>query len=280
MSVSKRSLAFGSTCVLISTGRGGGAVPPLWFKWQMAKQPRFDSEDIERLFRALIPAGGPDPFGKIEALLLDLGEEISKNDLLTDKHRKELMDELADIKTRTFGILFLQIFKTLKFFLGLLPQGRVILIVLAGIGLLTALLQDGTVSVGNIREAVAKTGLAKFIDKLLEDLTAFVEGIADHVEELANQSGEISIFISGRIDTTLLTLESLANDLLPDPEEGIIELDQRLARGRESIRVAAAQLAPAGNAASNAADLLTPALRGLDDRIRVIPTMALKLVRL
>ena len=246
----------------------------------MAKDPRFDTPDIERLFRALIPSGSPDPFGKLEEMLLSLAEEHSKDGILTDKFREEVKSELDSIKSRTFGILFLQIFKTIKLFMGFLPQGRIILIVIAAIGLLTALLQDGTVSGASIREAVAKTGLAKFIDKLLADLTTFVEGIAVHVEELANVTSEVFVSIAGSLDEAEVEVRDIIAQLTPIGGETEEEQGLRIALARDKALSIQRRLLPAGNAASNGADLVGPALRGLDDRIRTIPNMALKLVRL
>lgn len=246
----------------------------------MAKAPRFNIEDVERLFRALVPSGTPDPFGRIEELVLSLAEEHAKDGILTDKFRAEIREELDDIKSRTFGILFLQIFRTLKFFMGLLPQGRIILIIVAGIGLLTTLLQDGSLSGEAIREAVAKTGLSKFIDKLLAELTAFVNEIANHVEELANQTSEVFVSVAGNLDQSLATLVQIASDLVPVQEETLSETQQRASTAANRIALEVDRMAPTSNLAANGADLLGPALRDLDNRIRVIPTMALKLVRL
>lgn len=246
----------------------------------MAKDPKFNVEDIERLFRALVPSGGTDPFGKIEEMVLSLAEEHAKEGLTTDQYREQVFERLDSIESRTFGILFLQIFKTLKFFFGLLPQGRIILIVLAAITLLTALLQDGEVSIGSIREAVAKTGLADFIEKLLEELTAFVKEIADHIEELANQTSEVFVSVAGNLDQSLANLTVLANDLIPAPTDQALDLELRMATVQQGLLAEVRRMAPTSNLAANGADLIGPALRAIDERVREIPGVALKLVRL
>lgn len=246
----------------------------------MAKDPTFTIEDVERLFRALVPSGQPDPFGRIERLILSLAEEEAKDQIITDQHREEILEELASIKARTFGILFLQIFRTLKFFLGLLPQGRLILIVIAGIGLLTVLLDEGEVSGQAIRDAVAQTGLAKFIDRILEELGVFTNAVADRVQELSNLSAGLFVSVAGAVDAAQVDLAQAAQDLISTGGETEEAAAERIRRAHDAVTRAANRLLPAGNAAANGADLVGPALRGIHSSIREIPGMALKLVRL
>jgi len=245
----------------------------------VAQEPRFQIEDIERIFRALNPSGAPDPFGRIEDLILAAEEEHVKNGIITDKFRKDVKEELDDIKSRTFGILFLQIFKALKLLFGLLPQGRIILILLAAVTLLTATLEGETISLAAVRDAVEKTGLAKFIDDIMAELTTFTTEIADDVEELAFASSDVFASIAIQLDSQISRLERARDDLntfsIPDEDAALAAMDQVQFDLQEIINV----LVGPSNSAANADTLLGPALRALDDQIRTIPTLALRLVR-
>ena len=244
----------------------------------MAQEPRFDVEDIQRLFRALVPSGSPDPFGRIEQMLLETARAALEEGKLTDEYRAKLDAELASIKTRTFGILILQIFKTIKFFLGILPSGRLMLVLLAGVGLLIALSEDGELSLGSIREAAASTGLARFIDDVMAELRKFTDELAVQTSSLANATSEMFVFLSGRLDGTMESLTIVANNLEPGLYQGEGGLATAMQRQAQEIDRIVSGLFPAANAAANGADLLGPALRGIDDRIRKIPDLALRLV--
>jgi len=253
--------------------------PPLFF---LAQEPRFDSSDLQRLLRAILPANRPDPFGRLEELAVTEAEENTKSEILQDKFRDDVFGRLDKIESRTFGILFLQIFKTLKLFMGFLPQGRIILIVLAGIGLLTALLQDGEVSVGSIRDAVRKTGLADFIDKIFEELNIVVGQIADDAEVVGDVVAELFVSIAGNLDNHLDQLGAIASELVA-AEGGqavsIESLELKMASVRNRLIDQLQNMAPTANAAANGADLISPILRNVDDRVRGIPGLAAKLVR-
>lgn len=248
----------------------------------MAQEPRFTNADIQRLFRAILPANRPDPFGRLEELAVTEAEENLKNQILLEKFQKDVFDQLDSIESRTFGILFLQIFKTIRLFMGFLPQGRIILIVIAGIGLLTALLQDGEVSVGSIREAVAKTGLADFIDKIFGELNTVVGNIADDAGVLADVVAELFVQIAGTLDNHLDQLGLIAAELVQaqgGEAVSIESLEQKMTLVRDRLIGQTQLMAPTANAAANGADLISPILRGVDERIREIPGLAAKLVR-
>jgi len=249
----------------------------------LAQVPRFQVEDIERLFRALIPSGQPDPFGRIEEIVLALGEEHAKDAVLLDKNQKDVGEELEDIKSRTFGILFLQVFKTLSFFLRLLPQGKIILLAVAIIGLLTTVLQDGDVSGAAIRDAVRNTGLAKFIDDILEELKKFTTEIADNVEELSFAASDVFASVAIQLDANINALQNLVGDLstfdIGNDLEALETAKARMSQVAFEMDEIVNNLVFPANAASNSDLILGPALRALDDEIRTIPTLALKLVR-
>lgn len=246
----------------------------------MANQPRFDVEDIERLFRALIPSGLPDPFGRLEKLLQQLHLDQNDQEEITDLHREELFKRLDSIQRRTFGILILQIFRTIKLFMGFLPQGRIILIIIAVLGLGQMLLEDGEVSVGSIRDAVASTGIAKFIDDIMEQIKEQADLLANHTMELANATSEIFVSVSARVDQTSSGLTLMLNGLSSQQYETVDEMRIALDIAYDQGLSLASGLVPAGNAAANGADLIGPALRAIDDRIREFPDLALRLVTL
>jgi len=245
---------------------------------------RFTPEDVERILKSLFPSGGPDPFGKIESLILDVNEDIEKGKTVDDLRHEQTQDDLADIKSRTFGILLLQIFKTLSFFMRLLPQAKVILIVIAAIGLLNSLLEDGEVSVDSIKAAVKATGLQKFIDEILAELNALVAEIADHASELADVTSQVFVSIAGGLEGVEGRLESaighlqgrIGGGLDLTPEDALAGLNDALF----DLQGMLPGLTESTNAASNSDLFIGPALRNLDDRMREIPTLALKLVRL
>ena len=87
----------------------------------MAEAREFEVDDIERLLSAILPGDQPDPFGRLEELLVKAAELFEIEATATASFRVETSEELADIKARTFGILILVAFRALRFFFGLLP---------------------------------------------------------------------------------------------------------------------------------------------------------------
>jgi len=252
----------------------------------MAQEPRFDVQDFERIFRALLPNNQVDPFGRIEDLLISQDEDFVKDGVLTDKFRKDLFEQLDSIESRTFGILFLQIFRTLRFFFGLLPQGRIILLLVAAVTVLTSVLEDGEISLGSIQEAVKNTGLAKFIDDIMDEITVFTTEIADNVQELSFAASDVFASIAIQLDSQLASFDNIitrlaeASDRSGESIEDDFEfLERNVSFALNDLVKTVERLRPPANAAANADTLLGPALRALDDEIRTIPTLALKLVR-
>jgi len=244
----------------------------------------FTPEDVERILKALFPAGGPDPFGQIEELIVQLAEEIESGKTAEELWHTEVREELGDIKARTFGILLLQIFKVLGFFMRLLPQARIIIIVVAAIGLVDSLLSDGQVSPEAIKRAVKATGLQQFIDQILEQLNGLVDEIANNASQLADVTSQVFVSIAGelevaegKLEAELRHLTGITLDRVEPTQEELLNALQSTVSGLQDILPGLTQ---AANAASNSDLFIGPALRGLDDRMREIPTMALRLVRL
>jgi len=244
----------------------------------------FTIDDIERGLKALFPTTGENPFENIEDKLLEAREEFEKSEVITEAYRKKTADQLDDIESRTFGILLLQIFSTLRFFFRLLPQGRLILLVVAGIGLIQTLLSDGTVSVETIKQAVAASGLQVFVDRVIESITAIVKEQASHASELADTASQVFVSIAGKGEGVERAIEAEIQRIRFISQVGetptVEEMFNHLGITRAALRGLLPDLAELTNAASNSALVLGPALRRLDDGIEDIPALALKLVRL
>jgi len=249
----------------------------------MAKSPTFQTIDIERLFKALLPSAVEDPFGRLESQNIDLLENHEREAVRFDEFDKKISDELADIKTRTFGILALQVFKAIKFFFGILPQGRIILLVVAGLALVNTLLSDGKISASAIRDAVKATGLSDFVDKVIAELKKFVNELAANISEISDLASTIFARLEFDADAILvearnldINLNLIDQNLTSRPDLAGIQLDQ----ARQNLNVILSRGLAASNVAGNAADIVGPILRGFDDQIRTIPALALKAVRL
>ena len=260
----------------------------------MPKQPRFETEDIERLFRALLPTSRPDPFGEIEQRLLELGEALLKGEEATETWRGEVKDSLASIQKRTFGIMVLQIFNALRFFFGLLPHGRIILIIVAVLGLAQTLLKDEPVRFGDIREAVANTGIADYMDEIMAEIQRVTDLAKTQVDDLTS---ELSVmfqtmstetrFVEGEIDGAIRSIQDLINRDFGVAAIGSIEHQDGpntpvtgadLLGILDTLQVVVPSLGMVGNVASNGALFLPGILRGLRDLVGEIPAMARRLV--
>lgn len=262
----------------------------------MANQPRFETEDVERLFRALLPTNRPDPFGEIETRLLELGEALVEGEEETQTFRDFIKEELDDIKNRTFGIMILQIFRTLKFFFGLLPQGRIILLVIAGMGLATTLLQGDRPTFSDVREAVKSTGIGDFIDGVMAELQRITDeteeslkGTAQEIVRMFNGMTADTSFLEAELSNARASLESIVVSFTGDTQSLIAGAEEpvdarptvrQLQNVLATLDAMASPLEQVTNVASNGALFLPAILRALEDRIRAIPGLAAKLVSL
>jgi len=270
----------------------GGELPP--GKKKLAKnQPRFDVEDFERLFRAILPDAIPDPFGEIRTALVTLGERFEEEVKETDTYRDKADETRDAIQSRTFGILLLQIFKTLKLMFGFLPQGRIILIIIAVMGLATTLLNDKPVTLAGIRKAVESTGIADFIDSILEELKKSVGEMATELSDVgdiisvqvAQSAGkfenieQLLAITEGDVQVALNFFNNFTNQISP----GFEALGEGARTSLEtSLRALSGALGNAtlgANAMSNVDVFLMPILRRLPDEIKKIPDLAGKLIR-
>ena len=270
---------------------GGGARPPPFTT--MANQPRFEIADIERLFRALLPDGTPNPFGEILTTLTTAGERFEEEVEATQEYRDAADEDRDSIKSRTFGILLLQIFKTLKIFFSILPQGRLLLLILAVIGLAVTILDDKPITLDAIREAAAKTGIAKFIDDLLAELKVSVGEISTELSDVADIISVAMAQAAGKFER----LEQVLAISRSDVEEALQFMvnfqnlaaeNLRVSRGRaeaalgnaiRSLSLGLQQATGGANITSNVDVFITPVLRRLPGEISKIPDLAGKLIR-
>jgi len=252
----------------------------------MAKQPQFQVEDIERLFRALLPSGREDPFGSIEEKLLELGKALIEGDEAHLEFQEFLKNELAAIQRKTFGILLLQIFSTIKFFFGLLPQGRVILLIVAAVTIINSFLNDEKPSLLDVKNAIASTGIGKFIDDILAEIQSAADQLGASVSQTADITSQMFVAMAGRLEGTEATVEaalvSLARiqEVTVDTPGALFDVQRTAETTLLQLRQALPGLTEATSLASNGAELIGPILRGIDDEISKFPTLALKLVRL
>ena len=250
----------------------------------MAQQPRFETADIERLFRAILPSGREDPFGKIEDLLLKISEELQKDGVLHDEFREKTKEQLDSIESRTFGILLLQIFRTISFFFRLLPQGRLIILAVVIIGLVQSLLEDGQPSLDAIKAAAKATGLSAFVDRIIDELKKFTDEIAGDMSQIADVASvtfaQLSFdmdFMLNGVDRLAFKLDELGRHIdANNINQAFFALQDTL----PELTVIRQRALLGSNLANNAADLIGPILRGLDDQIRTIPALAVKAIRL
>ncbi len=275
----------------------------------MAKQEPLAPGDVEglfqRLFDALLPTDRPDPFGGLEEGILAVRESLvqvleetdgtqEKIDAVveqqktektqTDLYRVGANDSRSSIESRTFGILFLQIFRVIKLFFGILPQGRVIILVIAALGLLQTFFDDGEVSLDTIKNAAKSTGLLGFIDKIMEELTREVGEIAQTAQDTGNAVSSIFVQMAGDLEETELDitlLRGFIDGLGLDPnQEDAQRVLWDVKDGLEGLVGDGGKITLAATTASNADLFLTPIMRGIDDEIRKIPDLAGKLVKL
>ena len=231
----------------------------------------FGIADIERLLKAILPEGRPDPFGELRDQLLAIAEEQLAFDGKYDANFELTNVRLDSIESRTFGILFLQIIKILRTLFALLPPGRLILILIAVIGLAATFMESGSVTGSDIRRAVEESGLGRFIQEQIRRLNAIVEEQAERVETVIDLGTDVVRSASVKADAVLIDLTALANNAATQSAEEF----------QDYARATLAQTLEVGeglsNLVANLDGLIFGALRAIPDRIREIPALAQQL---
>jgi len=240
-------------------------------------------EDIERLFRALVPDGGPDPFGKLDEKLLAAAERFEEEIKVTTEYRKDAQDSRDSIESRTFGILFLQILKSIKLLFSILPQGRLILLVIAVLGIASTLIDGKPVTLDAIKAAAKSTGIGDFIESILAELKVQVESMADELAGYADVLSIMFAMVASGAERAENTLARAFDDLHRIDLTGGIDTDVialQLQEARNKLSLALSDITNAATLSINADSLITPRLRSIPQDIRGIPDLAGKLVRL
>lgn len=239
----------------------------------MAEQP-FTISDVERVLKSLFPGSGDDPFGRLQDSLLKIREEQLSFETGYEVDQQELFTELASIKTRTFGILALQIFNIVKTLMGFLPAGRFILITIAALGLLTTFIQTGSVTSGDIQAAVARSGLGEFVREQLRKISQVANEQAERIEtviELGQDVIESSAIKAGAVVADV-------DSILEEIDLGEIDPETLLVNIRFVLVETADQAAQLLNLTSNMDTLIFGALRRVPEQIRDIPAQAAALL--
>lgn len=240
----------------------------------MAEQA-FDIRDVERILKSLFPQTGENPLGELRAQLIKIREEQLAFEQGYDSDQEELFEELGDIKTRTFGILILQIINILRTLMGLLPAGRIILLAIAAMGLVTTYLQTGTVSGADIQAAVQRSGLGEFIREQLRRLAAVADEQATRVEQVIDLGGEVVDAAAAKAAAVLVDLEFMFNEI---SAEEIEDVEQLLATLQTVMAETIDQASQLTNLTGNMDSLIFGALKRVPEQIRDLPASAAKLV--
>lgn len=176
-----------------------------------------------------------------------------------------MLEELDDIKDRTFGIFLLQVFKTVRLIMRLLPAGRVILIALTVFTLLENWISEGELSGASVKSAIEESGLKSWLGDKLQVVYDLVDQIASQVDTSTLLMRDMATSISLSLEKALSELNTAldAADILPD-EHAIEVLYNRVVVVMEDLQGAA-------NGAFNTDVLLGPILEDATKKIRDIP---------
>lgn len=240
----------------------------------MAEQA-FTTRDVERILKALFPDVRENPLGEIRSQLIEVREELLAFEQQTDATNEELFEELDKIQARTFGILILQIIKTIKTLMGLLPAGRVILLAIAAIGLITTLLENGEVTGSDIKNAVEQSGFGAFIREQLRRIQDIASAQAQRIEDVIDLGSDVVQAGARKAEVVLGDLEFTLNQLETETFENAEQVVDAI---RPILIETADQALQLLNLTSNSDSLIFGALRAVPERIRRIPQEAASLV--
>lgn len=234
----------------------------------------FDTEDVQRILKALFPTGAEDPFGELRGHIITIQEDLAEFDLGYQADQEELREELAAIKTRTFGILILQIINILRTLMGLLPAGRAILIGVAAMGLITTFLQSGKVSGADIQAAVQKSGLSQFIREQFRRLTTLAEEQATRIEDVMDLGTEVVRSAATKADGAFQDVSFLLAEIDKLQQAGEEQRDEIIGAIRAVATQAQTNAAELSNITANLDGLIFGAMRAIPERIRDLPKEA------
>lgn len=218
---------------------------------------QFEPDDIIRLLEAILPSDAENPFELIEEKLL----QIQTDQVAWETFASDRFDSL---EARTFGILILQLIRTIKIIFTLIPGGQFIIVALMLFTLIDTFLDEGSLSVSKIIEAVEESGLLNLLKEKLEAIQAIVDTQADKVETMA---------LAARDAFFALSKDAAAIEGLATLPIGEFDPDKLLTRFRDIAAIAS----PMTNLAFNSDQFIGPILAEIPGKIRAIPALASKL---
>lgn len=235
----------------------------------------FTISDVERILKALLPDNREDPLATLEDSLLALREDFGE-------WTEDATDRFDSLEARTFGILILQVIKTVKTIFGLLPAGRVILIAITVLGLISAYLEDGTLSIDTAKNVIKESGLGDFINEKLKTIQAEAEVLAEGVRTTTIMARDSFVALAGDTEA----IESRLHDLLhlmdqavsSNAAEPAFNITSAAQQWRTYVELLIADMTPVATLANNADVVIGPVLASIEERIREIPQIAKAMV--
>lgn len=239
----------------------------------------FDINDVERILKSIFPQVGENPLGDILREIIQVQEDLNSfMDGYADD-QKHMSSELEDIKARTFGILILQIIKIIKTLMGLLPAGRFILLAIAALGLVGTFMETGGVSSSDIRDAVERSGLQKFLDESIARLRALAEQQAQRVEGIIAMGAPVIQSAANQSDYILVQIEMIMSNFNPAtmpytwvPEDAVKII-------REQLNQLYGNASGLSNLTANIDSLILGSLEQVPQQIRAVAEEATNLVK-
>ena len=228
----------------------------------------FDLADLERILSAVFPdlkTVSSEDIAALKGLLVDIGEQLIAAETAELAWREKADDKLDDIKTRTFGILILQIIKTVKFIFSLLPAGRAVLIGLALFSVLTSYLEGEKVDKGTVSEIMEKTGLSNFLSRIVNQVDDRVNEVISELRAIADQGGNV-------LDETVTDLEKVITRQITNLQAiRLADVQTNLPAFYSSVddlKDSISDLEGSANVIANLKVILEAITRGTEDKIR------------
>lgn len=234
------------------------------------------SEDPKGLKRILEGIGlsedeARDLLRKIEAIFTTVIEAREWQEDFTAQEMPEVFKHLDKIETRTFGILILQVIKTVKLIISLMPAGRLILVALAVVTLLANYLDTGSLTTENVKEVIRKTGAGQLVEKVLEQIDEAVGLVVGKLDSIESEARSLMGGLQDDLDGYARLLDAAYGDLLSNVEE-----QQRL--GRRAVFQAANSLREDANLAGNLQFLFAALFQEGKAPLETLKTIARRLV--
>lgn len=183
----------------------------------------------------------------------------------------ELFPALERIQSRTFGILILQIIKTIQFIAGLLPAGRIVLIVLAVVSLLVSYFDTGQVTGADVRRVIEETGVGKLIDQIIQELGEKADEAIVDLEALGAGITELLVGLGNDLQVEADELRSSYRDLVTAP---VLELEETAQVVSQRMLNQAGRIVQSANLSSNLTLVVQSIVDSLRKRIEALRTAA------